>query len=316
MGSVMRLRPESRRRRRWPLLLFALTALGAGLYLWKPVTLPAVARAEPEPLAGVREGVLRVTVEADAVLVRREQVVRAPQAGALRRIAAEGARVRVGGQVAAFTPAGGAAEQVITSPVSGVVLYQTDGLEGILTPEAVADWGPADFYALPLPALSETPDGPVAEGEPLFKLVDDLRVDMLLLVSAGSLSQAQQAALPGRELELRVSGRDLPVTARVLRIAAQGPDLLIHLESPLPSPEALRLRRMRVSLLVAEYEGVILPRAAVDVEEGRTGVWVAGRGGYRFVPVRVLGGTADEVAAEADLPPDAQVLTDPPPRSR
>lgn len=316
MGSVTQLRPQTRRRRRrWPAVLLALAALGTGLYAWKPAALPSAAQPEPEPLSGVREGALQVTLEADALLVRREQVYRAPQAGALRRLAAEGARVRVGGQVVAFTPDGGS-EEVITTPVSGVVFYQTDGLEEVLTPGTVADWGPAALYTLPYPDAREIADGPVEAGEPLFKLVDDLSLEMLLLVSGDSLSDAQRAALQGREVELQVSGRDMPLTARVVRLAAEGPDLLIHLEAPLPFPEALRLRRMRVSLLLAEYEGVILPRAAIDVEGGRTGVWIAQRGGYRFVPVRVLGGTAEEVAVEGDVPPDAQVLTDPPPRSR
>lgn len=462
MGSVTQLRPRARRRprRRWPAAFLALAALGTALYIWKPATLPSASPAQPEPLAGVRPGILRVTLDADAVLVRREQVYRAPQPGNVRRLAEEGARVRVGGQVVAFTAgaappgdarshSGGSAsargaaqgeptaagseptaaqgaaaaargaspaalpppvspvrqeydrlaeelyatavalqeaqfrgeptaayqerlddlarqqaallpalrqdmagagteaaplppeagqgsaqapapgegshipadlpvgtEQVITTDVSGVVLYQTDGLESLLTPEAVAGWGPSALYALPYPDVGAITDGPVAAGAPLFKLVDDLSVEMLLLVPAASLTEAQQSALPGREVELQVSGRDLPLTARVLRVAAGGSDLLIHLEAPLPSSEALRLRRMRVSLLLAEYEGTIVPRAAIDVDEGRTGVWMAQRGGYRFVPVRVLGGTADEVAVEGELPPDAQVLTDPPPPGR
>ncbi|MBY6274885.1 HlyD family efflux transporter periplasmic adaptor subunit [Symbiobacterium thermophilum] len=318
MGTVTQLRPKPRRRRRWPVILLAVAALGTGLYIWNPAVLLTAAPAEPDPLAGVRQGSLRVTLEADAVLVRREQVYRAPQAGTLRRLAAEGARVRVGGQVVAFAPGQSAAalEEVITTPVSGVVFYQTDGLEEVLTPEAVAGWGPEAFSTLPYPDTREIADGPVEAGEPLFKLVDDLSLEMLLRVSADSLSESQQAVLPGQEVELQVSGRDLPLTARVVRLAAAGPDLLVHLEAPLPSADALRLRRMRVSLLLAEYEGIILPRAAIDVEQGRTGVWIAQRGGYRFVPVRVLGGTADEVAVEGDVPPDAQVLTAPPPRNR
>jgi len=489
MGSVTQLRPRARRRRRrWPVVLLAVVALGAGLYVWKPVPLPSAAPAEPEPLAGVRRGILKVTLDADAVLVRRETVYRAPQAGTVRRLAEEGARVRVGGQVVAFTPgaaaprgrggelssgqtasatdqgapaagrgaaaidrgaptadrgtlasdrsgapaadrpttppdrssarqsavlpltaspvrqeydrlaaelyatavalqqaqlrgeetasyqqrldelaheqlallpalqrdmakagteaaplpdgagqasdpqpaSGGAeaalpdlpedlpagVEQVITTRVSGVVLYQTDGLESILTPEAVAAWGPSALYRLPYPTVDEISDGPVASGEPLFKLVDDLTVEMLLLVPGDSLSESQRAALPGREVQLQVSGRDLPLTAQVLRVAAEGSDLLIHLEAPVPSAEALRLRRMRVSLLIAEFEGTIVPRSAIDVEGGRTGVWVAERNGYRFEPVRVLGGTAGEVAVEEELPPDTQVLTAPPPPAK
>ncbi|WP_374712327.1 HlyD family efflux transporter periplasmic adaptor subunit [Symbiobacterium terraclitae] len=457
MGSDNRRPRRLRRRRRWPLLLLAAAAVTSAAYLLR--TTPAATGPGSElPLSGVRIGTLAVTVDADAVIVRREQVVRAPQAGAVRRLAAEGGRVRVGGAVVEFVPgalaaspapegteaaavgtgsesvagtgaepAGGsestpappgtdpgslptvpsaarleyerlAAEiyatavalnealahglptstyqerlnelaraqdallpalrldaawagteaaplpsapptpspsptsppdaqdppeipagwpvgeaQVVTTDVSGVVLYQTDGLEEILTPEAVAGWGPASLLNLPYPDVTEAPQGTVAQGAPLFKLVDDLQVEMLLLVPAERLPESARADLLANGATLKVAGRDLPLEATVLRIAEEGEHVLLHLSAPLPSADALRVRRIRVSLLLAEYEGTILPRSAVDVEGGRTGVWVARRNGYRFVPARVLGGTDDEVAVEADLSPDAEVLTEPPP---
>ncbi|MEW8978667.1 MAG: HlyD family efflux transporter periplasmic adaptor subunit [Symbiobacterium sp.] len=445
-------RLRHRRRRRWPVLLLAGSAVVVAVYAFRGGPLPATVAEDPEPLSGVRVGTLAVTLDADAVLVRREQVVRTPRAGFVRHLAEEGARVRVGGEVVEFTPGGAAAvtvqeqprqntpvpagsgesgsgaptrdatgplpllpsaarqeferlaadihatavalneaqargeptaayqerldelaraqnallpalreeaasgggaaaslpslparsastaggaggaatgpgggtewaeepmwtgeAQVVTTSVSGVVLYQTDGLEEVLTPEAVARWGPRDLLNLPYADVTELAEGPVARGGALFKLVDDLEMEMLLLVPADRLTAGMRSDLLERGASLEVAGRDLPLQATVLRIAEEGEHVLLHLSAPLPSGDALRLRRMRVTLRLAEYEGTILPRAAVDVQEGRTGVWVARRGGYAFVPVRVLGGTADEVAVESNLPRDAQVLVAPPP---
>jgi len=422
MGSENRRPRRLRRRRRWPLFLLTAAAVASAAYLLR--TVPVSTGSGPDlPLAGVRVGSLAVTLEADAVLVRHEQVVRAPQPGLVRRLATEGGRVRVGGAVVEFVPGaaptsptpggtapgvldgsgaeptapsvarleyerlaaeiyatavapneaqyqrqptsayrerldelaraqdallpalrkeaawagteaaplaspsppssvtapvsttaqGDAQVQVITTRTSGVVLYQTDGLEEVLTPEAVAGWGPKSLLNLPYSDVTEIAEGPVGQGAALFKLVDDLRVEMLILVPAERLSPAARSDLLTNGVTLKVPGRELPLEATVLRIAEEGEHVLLHLGTPLPSPDALRVRRMRVSLLLTEYAGTILPRSAVDVEGGRTGVWVARRNGFSFVPVRVLGGTDGEVAVEAVLSPDAQVLTEPPP---
>ena len=196
---------------------------------------------------------------------------------------------------------------------AGVVIYQVDGLESVLTPEAVAEWTPSDLLGLPYPDTQAAGEATVAEGGPLFKLVNDLSLEMLILAPASSLSSAQRATMANQGVTLAMAGRDRPLAAEVVRIAEEGEHLLLHLSMPLPSQDALRLRRMRVELLLDEYEGTIVPRTAVDVRQGRTGVWVAEGSRFRFVPVRVVGGSQQEVAVEAALAPDAMVLPNPPP---
>ncbi|MFZ5815525.1 MAG: HlyD family efflux transporter periplasmic adaptor subunit [Bacillota bacterium] len=204
----------------------------------------------------------------------------------------------------------------VTTEVAGVVLYQTDGLESILTPAGAERWTPSWVRALPLPDLKQTGREQVAAGQPLFKVVDDLHLELILVVPAERLTPSQRTIMAEDGVKVRIPGRERPLTAHLRRIAEEGEELLLHLEVPLPAAEALRVRRMRVSLLLESFEGAVVPRAAIDVQGGRTGVWVREGRAYQFTPVRVLGGNRTEVAVEGDLAPDAQVLTLLPPPTR
>lgn len=416
-------RPSARRKRvgaRLRALLLLAVVAGGGWHLWQQSRAP---RVTAQPVVAVRSGAVEEALEADALIVRIEQVVTAPVAGRVRRLAAEGERVRVGapvveilsgspapaarepaagqttggttqaGQPVATTGAtaaqreydqvsgeiyrlavalntakyGGEAEKVpaleaeidglarrqavlssqlhqssshevprpepapitqptsttpsadgtrVTSQVAGIVLYQTDGLEEVLTPEQAQAWTPSWLRALPYPDLKKTGEVAVVPGQPVFKVVDDLDLEMIVVVPAGRLTPSQRTILAESGVLLRIAGKERPMTARLRRMAEEGDSLLLHLTVPVPSSEALRVRRMRVQLLLETFEGIIVPRSAIDVQGGRTGVWVWARGEYTFTPVRTVGGNRDEVAVEGDLPPDAQVLRQLPPPGR
>lgn len=398
------------------LLLAALA--GGGWYLWQQ---RSGTRAEVEPVVAIRTGTVAEALEVDGLIIRHEQVVTAPVAGQVRRLAAEGERVRVGapvveigpssaqpteatgqtageGQTAgdlaarAGTSAGqreydrlsveiyrlavalsnakytGQAEQVaaleadldrlsrrqnrllaelpgrngpsdgaqpeptpapapapatpsegatpVETEVAGIVLYLTDGLETILDPGESDKWTPSWLRSLPYPDLKKTGEEAVAVGQPLFKVVDDLDLELIVVVPSGRLTPSQRTLMAEQGVTLRISGQEEPTTARLRGVVEEGEELLLHLTVPMPASQALRVRRMRVTLLLDSFQGMIVPRSAIDVVDGQTGVWARAGGEYRFSPVRVLGGNRDEVAVEGDLPPDGRVLRVAPPPGR
>ncbi|HLN65386.1 MAG TPA: HlyD family efflux transporter periplasmic adaptor subunit, partial [Symbiobacteriaceae bacterium] len=61
-------------------------------------------RAAQPATVEVRHGTVEVLLDVDAVVVRKEKVYIAPTSGQLRRLAAEGQRVRVGASVAQVVP--------------------------------------------------------------------------------------------------------------------------------------------------------------------------------------------------------------------
>lgn len=407
-----------RRFRRWgarlrAALLLAVLA-GGGWYFWQQVRAP---KAGSQAVAIVRHGVVEESLEVDALIIRREQVVTAPVGGQVRRLANEGERVRVGSPVveigagaaaplvgsshaaqpatapapsvtAAATSAAqkeydrlsaeiyqlvaalnearysGQAERAtslqvqvddlarrqiallsqlqqrqmpqlpgpvtrpspppestpgatqVTTTAAGVLLYQTDGLESILSPAEADKWSPSWLRALPYPEMAKTSDQGVAPGQPLFKVVDDLQLEMVAVVPAARFTPSQRTIMAQDGVTLWLPGKDRAVTARVERMAEEGEELLLHLSAPLPASEALRVRRMRVRLQLETFEGIILPRSAIDVQDGKTGVWVTDGSTYRFTPVRAIGGNRQEVAVEGDLAPGDQVLKELPPPPR
>lgn len=208
----------------------------------------------------------------------------------------------------------------VSAKGSGVVLYQVDGLEGALNLADTEHWSPSWVRALPYPAQQAGSNGVVGAGQPLFKVVDDLDLDLIAIIPSSRLTPAQRTLMQEGGVAVKIAGRERAVTARVRRMVEEGEELLLHLTVPVPATDALKLRRIRISLLLESYEGVVVPRSAIDVEGGVTGVWLFAHQKYSFIPVRVVGGNQAEVAVLGDLPPDAEILIAPaegrPPESK
>lgn len=206
-------------------------------------------------------------------------------------------------------PRGAAA--VVMVETAGVVVYQIDGLEELLAPGA-APWTPDRYRQLSLNPR-KLAEGQVVLGAPVLKVVDNLNPSLMLVVPQEYLSYLAS----DRRFLIRFVGRDWePVQASVVHHFAQNSELLLQLQVPALPDELNMVRKLRTSLVFAQVDGLVAPRSAIDVQEGRQGVWVADGGEPFFAPVRVLGGNASEVALETNLPPSTPVLRKPPPPKR
>lgn len=202
-------------------------------------------------------------------------------------------------------PPGGRLEAEVLADSAGILVYQIDGLEAVLTPTVTSGWTPSWFRSL-VTAPRPTAEGPVAVGDPIFKVVDNLTIGLLLLVSEGALPaelpadgrvQLHFPAWPGRL-----------VAARITAVEREGGEVLLHLSAPVFPGELTGLRRVRVTLLFERYGGMVAPRSAIDIRDGKQGVWVHNQGDPYFHPVRVLGGNAQEVALETSLQAGTRLL--------
>ncbi|HYG59214.1 MAG TPA: HlyD family efflux transporter periplasmic adaptor subunit [Symbiobacteriaceae bacterium] len=210
-------------------------------------------------------------------------------------------------EVIAVTPAPApppaAGGQEVTVDVAGVLIFETDGLEAQLSPAQADEWTAAALKSLAV-VPRRTGDSTRA-GEPLFKVVDNLSLSLLAVVPEAALPPISAET----RLQLRITGREgETVTARITRRAGDAGEVLLQLSAPVFPEELTQRRRVRTTLVFASYEGKVVPRTAVDVRDGRQGVWVVERGARRFHPVKVLGGNSHEVALETDLAPGARIL--------
>lgn len=253
-----------------------------------------------EPVILLEEGAVSVTLLAEGLVVRPEAVVKAPAAGRAERLIAEGERVRTGTPVVRLTPGPG----VVAAPLSGVVSYQVDGLEEALAPANASQWTPLRINSLRFQGSTATGEGEVAEGTPLFKVVDNLALGLLVVAPADRVASLSEAS----KVRLRLNGEEAVITARTTRWEREGEEALLHLTALDQSQELTGRRRVQVSLILGTYEGMIAPRTAIDIREGVQGVWVQHGGRAVFHRVRVLGGNEAEVALETDLPRGTRIF--------
>jgi putative membrane fusion protein len=205
-------------------------------------------------------------------------------------------------------PPAGAKVAEVPAGMAGMLVYQADGLEEALNPSASAQWKPSWFRTRGVPVLRRTGEGTVTAGDPLFKVVDNLTVGLLLVVPAEAV-----ATLPtDGEVQLRFTGRDGLTSARIARRVQEGSEVLLHLIAPVLPEELAGRRKVQVSLVLAARTGSVVPRSAVDVRGGLQGVWVWEGKEPQFHPAPVIGGNQQEVVLETDLPIGTRVVREAP----
>lgn len=303
---VVELRLALPRRRSWlgrlalhlGLVLVVAGIVAGGVSLLQSWTRTTQAsRTEP-----VQPGAVEIAATGEAILVRPEHVQVAAVAGQVDKLVPAGRLVRVGTPVVRLTGAGGAT--TITAERPGLVSYGVDGLETELTAAVQGlesgnlRLGPEWAQQLPLRRFNPTANS-VAAGAPLFKLVDpaqvwaisSLAVAPLASVQPGSPVDVQFPDLEGRA-QMRVSFRSPPA----------GDKVLVVLEAQGQFPEGLlSARRTPARLLINRYEGMVVPRTAITVQDQIIGVWARVSGVRRFVPITLIGGDNERVAVQGNL---------------
>lgn len=293
-----RISPGRRRqRRRWPLWLASIVAAASlvtaagwfGLQAWPVKTAETVS---------LQVKTLENALQAESWVVREERVYTAASAGQVSHVVAEGERARVGSPVVKI---GG---QPMPTDASGTVSYVTDGLESTLTPAQAGKWKPSVLKALPSPTSTQLAEGPVAAGQPVFRLITGFEQSLVVVLPL----EKTPVLSPGGKLAVRLGTSTQELAATVAQRVVEGEEVLLHLKVQSSPPELATSRRVQVTLIFSAQSGKAVPRTAIDVRKGLQGVWVVQGINRSFVPVRVTGGNDQDVLLETDLPPGTQIL--------
>lgn len=236
-------------------------------------------------------------------LVRDETVVYAPASGVFVRHLKEGDRVGRDGAVGRLV--GTDATQEVRAPRGGVVCYRIDGHEQILLP------GDGPGLVEPPKGLSVAASGnaPVSRGEAVFKVVDNLGpVYVQFAVPDGLLPRDMLAR--GAAWRLGWEDEVYPGWVTDLLPGAGGVTLRLRLERY--PPEFMSLRRPDFRVITREFNGYIVPRAAIALRGGRPGVFIEYKGNARWVPVVIEGQIGREtLISGAGLAPGVRFVTNP-----
>jgi putative membrane fusion protein len=254
-------------------------------------------------------GVLSADYTGQAIILRNETVVTAPEAGSAARLVPEGARVRTGTAVVrisgAASPDAGQGVVDLTSPAAGDVCYHLDGWEGILTPKNCRRM---DLPGLFKSGIKNPPDSAVQlvnDGEPVFKIIDNL-VDPYLVIrldaTPGDLAVGSRVSL--------LWGNGGSGRGRLLSLESKPGITIAVVELQESNQDLSCLRTLKMKIEQKKFEGIVVPSGALVRLGNNLGVYTKSPLGISFTKVQLIGTLGDSAAVQG-IPQGTQVVTNP-----
>ncbi len=291
--------------KRWIAVLGIVAVLILASVLWwgfitiKNTLVSRLVDVEPAKL-----GVLEEVVPVEVVLVREEQSVVAPQAGLLKPVVPEGERARKGALSALITvntieTGSGQKDQAVMAPITGIVSYKVDGIEGIATPENIEKLGVARIIDVALTNASKSKptaadQANVQSGQPIMKIYNNLK-PVLFLVDLKQ-NKLNSELLKKKIVYGRSAADQETISFRVLsETKGQTPQYLV-LSSNTFRPEFVHNRLTELKLITNRYQGYILPKSTIVEKNGQKGIYIVYKETVNWQQVTVKGELGDQLA--------------------
>lgn len=250
-------------------------------------------------------GTLQDSRELRALVVRNEVVVGVPEAGRFVPLAAEESRVRAGEVLGILLSDTG--QTVLRAPRPGIVRFHWDGWEHYLDAHKLWQRTPAEWRTFTTTG-GRTP-GPetVERGTAVMRLVDShairLYADMPPRVDLR----------PGQKVSMRIAdATDETLRATVIELRpaqhSQTAAVLFEVDRYLPLLDAVR--HIDVQIVLASFEGIIVPVDALVWGEQGVGVLVRRKAGVDFEPIELLA-QVDKRAAVDGVTPGTRIVVNP-----
>jgi putative membrane fusion protein len=250
--------------------------------------------------------VFEQNVSISGVIVRDEHAVVAPITGTVRWVVAAGDRLALGASVAVITPENGSSRNVST-PFSGVIIPELDGLEGNLHPNALHEIDMKEIGQMPQKTNRVMDGEEVWQGTMLFKVVNNYNwyfVTELTEEAYEALSERKTTTLRfsfAPEDEVGASWSVLSEEENRVRVA-------FEIKEDLEGYFTHRLAD--ADLIVRRTRGLVLPTSALVMRGEETGVYVLNKSVVRYRPVNVLETDGKMVVVEG-VPAGFTVITNP-----
>ncbi len=212
-----------------------------------------------------------------------------------------------GEDIETLSDSGGHESHSVRSPMAGVVSYSIDGLEEEYLSGYPYDLlgGENEWTGQDIPPKKEF----VAEGEPLFKLVNNWEWFFSVV-------------LGGKEGELMARRKNVNITFSFFPNEPIQAVLVDRMEDPETRniyftyrisrqiPGFTRYRRAEAEINYYTHEGVKIPRSAIIDEEGVTGVYLNDKGIVAYYPVDIVHEADYDVIVDG-IPPNSIVIIRP-----
>ncbi|GHU50030.1 hypothetical protein FACS1894127_4620 [Clostridia bacterium] len=251
-------------------------------------------------------GRLSLVDDVTGYFVRNETVYLANHSGEVAYYVGEGVKTRKGVRlldvlpedVPTTTPGGayadilermngsGVTQEVDAATRTGVVSYFIDGYEKVFSPDRLDFLTSGEAISVTGQVLNVTRhEGMFANaGEPLYKMVDDSEWYLVFWLSKDSGDIVGYT--PGEKVTAKLPRGDIP--GKVNRALDQGDAWLVVLEFGRYYENLAQLRKVEMTVVTDEYEGLILDNGSITAVDDRSGVYVKRKSGdFAFVPVKI-----------------------------
>ena len=246
----------------------------------------------PSQVGALSPGELSKIYRAEGILVRNETVIVAPASGRLNLYLQEGEKVRAGesiGEVQTLSgdSAASARNSLIRAPRSGLVIRQTDGLEGVLNPGQVDI---LEVAGLKLKAAEgsgrQGSSGDKCEkGQPVMKVVDNLSPLAICL-------QAPDGYPPARLKKgghIKLVWENNHFQGQITEVRDYGGRTGLVIQSQVYPAALLQKRKVALDLEGETVTGCLVPVKALVEKDGQPGLLIISKQRTVWVPVRVEG---------------------------
>lgn len=254
-----------------------------------------------------KQGSIEHTQIISAVFANEEVPIKASAAGNPEFLGKEGQRFRRGDQVAVIKPEGVTLDQnspktgaQVVAPIGGILSYEADGLESILTPGNLLAMDLSKV--LEQSSTSKNGEGIVQKGGIIGKITNNLQPTVAII----KIAPTEDYKL-GKTLKFTIKGQDY--SAKVVRLLDNPQALVVQFNQYVEGTAKQRMQDISWTSRPA-VDGVIIPKSALWNKGEEQGVYVVQGGVIQFRKVKVLDGNEQNVCVEG-VPHGIPVITNP-----
>lgn len=225
------------------------------------------------------------SVQAEGIIIRGEETIKAPLSGELQLLVKDGERLRVGAPIARID---GVSEETIVSPRAGIFCTHLDGLENLLDP-GMTDV--LDMEAVEKITNRTGVDGSeeVAGGTLIGKVVDNLNPIIIYLRADQPEDVPAAPFQKGSVIKLSQSQQEIRGKIISLWNENNSYTMFVQVDDNNYPENFVHQRHQKIDLALERLEGWLVPEGAIAFKDGDPGLYLVEKQTVTFAPVTVEG---------------------------
>ena len=309
MGKIVPITTKNAPKRRWHKGHLLIAAIILGIVIFLLVTLISFINYLRLDMVRAELGTIDTSFKCPVVIVRSESVIYAPDNGQFVPTVESGQKVRAGSIIGYMTTDTDqnidTGSTAVTTDIGGLVFYDLDGWEELLTPDNIlsVDWQEifaqmSDENTESADSVEETAPANLGTGRKVARVVDNLAAIYVCLLAEEDITPY----LNDGRIRLRFDGlpEGYTLTGYVNEAdTITSEDKYIIASINIEDAFLNELRYGEAEVVGETTSGIEIPKSAITTnDEGQTGVYIKDRKELAFCEVEVLGESEETVIVE------------------